>query len=268
MTDPFVTYELDGEIALIGLNRPDKRNAMHGPLFEQLATAVHRAGSEARAGVVFGHGGQFSAGLDLGYAVRELGGMDPVKRRREPDPSRTAFNELARGPIPFVAALHGAVVGAGFELAASAHVRVCDPEAFFSLPEGMRGIFVGGGGSVRIQRLIGYGRMADMMLTGRTYVAADAERMGAVQYVSAPGQTLEKAKEIARRIAGNTPLSNWAVTNALPRLGDMSDDEGLFFETMAATFIVTDESNARMIDFVEGRASRVKAPPFSQDVAS
>ncbi|HKP78680.1 MAG TPA: crotonase/enoyl-CoA hydratase family protein, partial [Phenylobacterium sp.] len=225
MRSEFISYEIEGEIALIGLRRPDKRNAMHGALFEELTHAVGRAGEEAKVGVLFGHGDQFSAGLDLAYAASGFGGMDPLERRRRPDPTRLPFGEVARGPIPFVAALHGAVVGAGFELAASAHIRVADETAFFALPEGKRGIFVGGGGSVRIQRLIGYGRMADMMLTGRLYDAQQAERIDAVQYVVPPGEALEKAKAVARRVAENAILSNWAVTNALPRLGSLSDEE-------------------------------------------
>ena len=108
---------------------------------------------------------------------------------------------MARGRIPFVAALHGAVIGGGFELAAAAHVRVADETAFFALPEGQRGIFIGGGGSVYLTKLIGVTRVIDLMLTGRVLSAAEAERAGAVQYLVEPGQALAHATELAKRIA-------------------------------------------------------------------
>ena len=95
---------------------------------------------------------------------------------------------IARGQIPFVAALKGACIGGGLEIAAAAQVRVADETTFFALPEGQRGIFVGGGGSVRIQRLMGYARMADLMLTGRVLTAAEGERANLCQYVVPAGQ--------------------------------------------------------------------------------
>ena len=89
-----------------------------------------------------------------------------------------ALERVQYGPVPVVASLQGAVVGGGLELASACHIRVADETTFFALPEGSRGIFVGGGGSVRIPRLIGVARMTDMMLTGRVYNAQDGERIG------------------------------------------------------------------------------------------
>ena len=82
---------------------------------------------------------------------------------------------MARGNIPFIAALHGATLGGGLETAAAAHIRVADETTFFGLPEGTRGIFIGGGGSVRVARLIGFARMQDMMLTGRVLKPDEAD---------------------------------------------------------------------------------------------
>ena len=138
---------------------------------------------------------------------------------------------MARGNIPFIAALHGATLGGGLETAAAAHIRVADETTYFGLPEGTRGIFIGGGGSVRVARLIGFARMQDMMLTGRVLKADEAERYGIVQYVVAKGQQIAKAKELAAEICKNAPLSNFAITNSLPRLQDMNYDDGLFFRT-------------------------------------
>ncbi len=90
--------------------------------------------------------------------------------------------------MPVIAALHGAVVGGGLELASACHIRVADDSTFYALPEGSRGIFVGGGGAVRIPRLIGTARMTDMMLTGRVYNAEEGERTGLAQYLVPQGQ--------------------------------------------------------------------------------
>ena len=108
--------------------------------------------------------------------------------------------EVAKGRVPVIAALHGAVVGGGLELASACHIRVADSSTFYALPEGSRGIFVGGGGSVRIPRLIGTARMTDMMLTGRVFDADQGERYGAVNYRVADGAGLAKGIELARKI--------------------------------------------------------------------
>ena len=190
MPSDLVTYELDGSVAVIGLNRPEKRNAINNALVLQLRDAVMRAGEEADAGVIFGHGVNFSAGLDLEELLKNMDPATPRPRKKRDHTWHTVFNIIARGPIPFVAALHGAVVGGGLELAAAAHIRVADSTAFFGLPEGQRGIFVGGGGTVRVQRIIGYSVMADLMLTGRMLSVEEAEKLTIVRYVVEAGQAV------------------------------------------------------------------------------
>src|SRR3979411_1253630 len=172
-----VTYELDGEIALVGLNRPDKRNCFNPDVMKALREAVMRAGEEAKCGIIFGHGDNFCAGLDLRWAAEN---WKAGRSQRLPFPfnRNTFFEEMARGNIPFIAALHGATFGGGLETAAAAHIRVADETTFFALPEGTRGIYVGGGASVYVARLLGASRVADMMLTGRVLDAAAAEGAG------------------------------------------------------------------------------------------
>ena len=257
MSKPFVTYAREGNIALIGLNRPDKRNAISDAVVEALAAAVERAAGEAKAAVVYGVGEHFCAGLDLAEHVKKtpIEGIYGSRRWHE------VFDHIQRGTIPFVAALHGAVVGGGLELAAAAHIRVADTTAFFALPEGQRGIFVGGGGSVRVARLMTTARMADLMLTGRVLDAHEGERCNLVQYVVEAGTALVKAKELAQRAAGNAALSNYAVINALPRIQDMAQDDGLFVESLVAAFTQTSpEASERLKAFLDKRAAKVAAP--------
>jgi len=257
-TSNLITYERVGEVAVIGLNRPDKRNAINDDVVFQLRDAVVRAGEEADAGVIFGHGVNFSAGLDLAQLLKRM--ESPQPRKKADHAWHTVFDIIARGPIPFVAALHGAVVGGGLELAAATHIRVADRTAFFGLPEGQRGIFVGGGGSVRVQRIVGYSVMADMMLTGRILSIDEAEKLNIVRYVVDEGQALAKAKELAARIAQNTPLTNWQITNVLPRINDLSHDDGLFMEYINTSMQRPPESVQRLRDFVEKRATPLQAP--------
>ena len=260
MSEPLITYELEGNVALIGLNRPDKRNAINDPLVDELRAAVLRAHEEANVAVLFGHGSNFCAGLDLAEALaRATGKVQPSRKRRRHN-WHEVFDQIARGPIPFVAALHGAVVGGGLELATAAHLRVCDDTAFFGLPEGQRGIFVGGGGTVRIQRAVGTTVMMDMMLMGRLLSPAEGLQEHVVRYVTPAGEALAKAKELANRIAQNTIETNWKIINVLPRINDMSHDDGLFVEQLNSAMARPPEVEQRLRDFVEGKAKPLQAP--------
>jgi enoyl-CoA hydratase/carnithine racemase len=254
MTFTQLTYELDGPVALIGLNRPAKRNAISDIMIGELQAAVLRAGREARVGLLHGHGDHFSAGLDLAEQLERT----TIESMANSRLWHRVFDDIERGSIPFVAALRGGVIGGGLELAASAHIRVAGSSAFFALPEGQRGIFVGGGGAVRIARLVSVARMTDMMLTGRTLSAAEAERLNLVQYLVDDANVLDEARRIAVRIADNAPMSNYAITNALSRTQDMSHDDGLFFEAlMAAVTQNSGDARERLKDFLEKRTARI-----------
>jgi enoyl-CoA hydratase/carnithine racemase len=257
--DGAITYELrEGAVAWIGLNRPRKRNAIDDALLAAIEVGARRAQTEARAVVVFGHGPCFCAGLDLAeHRAREAAEVFHHSRAWH-----AAFATLRRGRIPAIAALHGATVGGGLELAAACHLRVADATAFFALPEGTRGIYVGGGASVHVARLLGAPRMADMMLTGRVLDAAAAERAGLVQYLVAEGEAQARAGELAARVAQMAPLTVLGVLQALPRIQDMSEEDGLFVESMMAALAQTGpEAAERLADFVARRGARVKEPP-------
>ena len=159
--------------------------------------------------------------------------------------------------MPAVAVLHGAVVGGGLELAAATHVRVAERSAYYALPEGSRGIYVGGGGSVRLPRLIGTARMMDMMLTGRTYSAEEGQSIGLTTYMVEAGKGFAKGLELAQRIAGNAPLTNFAIMHALPRIAEMNPQSGYAVEALMAAIAQADpEAKARLKDFLEKRAPK------------
>ncbi|MFL5003636.1 MAG: enoyl-CoA hydratase-related protein, partial [Xanthobacteraceae bacterium] len=148
---PSLTARGEGEIAILSLARPEKRNALDDETILGLETFFELLPDKIKAVVVHGEGDHFSAGLDLGELVeRDI--IDGVAHSRM---WHRVFDRIQFGRVPVVAVLHGAVIGGGLELAAAAHVRIAERSAFYALPEGQRGIFVGGGGAVRLPRLIG-----------------------------------------------------------------------------------------------------------------
>ncbi|MBS0447483.1 MAG: crotonase/enoyl-CoA hydratase family protein [Proteobacteria bacterium] len=244
-----------GAVTHLRLNRPTKRNAISDALIAQIETAFVNLPETTRAVVVSGEGDHFCAGLDLA----ELGERSAAEGVLHSRAWHAAFDRIQFGRVPVVTVLHGAVVGGGLELAASAHIRVAETSAFYGLPEGQRGLFVGGGGSARIPRLIGVARMADMMLTGRVYDAQQGLAIGISQYVVDEGRGLAKALELAGKIAANAPLSNFAVMQALPRIAEMGQDEGLFTESLMAAIAQGDDAaKQRMRAFLDGKAGKVQ----------
>ena len=124
-----------------------------------------------------------------------------------------------------------------------------------------RRFYAGGGGSVRAARLMGVARMTDMMLTGRVASAEEGERWNLCQYIVEPGEAKAKALELARNAAGNAELSNYAVLHALPRIQDMAKEDGLFVESLMASFTATSpEAEERLRAFLEKRAKRLNIP--------
>jgi len=210
--------------------------------------------SSIKVAVLSGEGEHFCAGLDLSE-VSERSVAEGMQHSRS---WHACFDAIQFGPVPVIAVLHGAVVGGGLELASSAHLRVAEDSAFYGLPEGTRGIFVGGGGSVRISRLIGVARMTDMMLTGRVFDADEGQTFAISNYRVADGQGVAKALQLALKIASNAPLSNYAITQALPRIADLSASDGLFMESLISSIAQGDEAaKERVRAFLQGRAAKV-----------
>lgn len=250
-----IQLEMNGAVAVIRLTRPAKRNALSDGLILALKHTFSNLPPEIRAAVIDGEGEHFCAGLDLSELQERDAGQGVHHSRMW----HAALDAIQQGPVPVVAALHGAVVGGGLELASACHIRVADESTFYALPEGSRGIFVGGGGSVRIPKLIGVARMTDMMLTGRVYNAQDGDRVGFAQYLVPAGQSLAKALELATRIATNAPLTNYALMHALPRIAEQSSDHGFFTEAlMAAIAQSAPDAKERVRAFLEGRAGKVQ----------
>jgi (methylthio)acryloyl-CoA hydratase len=250
-----LAVEMHEDICTLFLNRPAKRNAVDLSIIEGI-NRFFGALDETRAkGVVIaGRGEHFCAGLDLG----ELRESDAEEGMRHSLKHHEAFRAIQYARVPVVCVLHGATIGAGLEIASAAHLRVAESSAYYGLPEGQRGIFLGGGGSVRISRLVGVSRVTDMMMTGRTYSAEEGYQFGFSQYLVGVGEGLQKAIDIARRAASNSPLSNFAMIQALPRIAEMGPEEGLFAEAlMVGVAQSSKDAKLRLNDFLEKRSAKV-----------
>lgn len=247
--------ERKGDVAILTLARAEKRNALNDTLVLGLESFFTALPGGVRAVVLTGSGDNFSAGLDLSE-LAEAGIGEAVGHSRT---WHRAFQAIEFGKAPVVSVLHGAVVGGGLELAAATHVRVAERSTFYALPEGSRGIFLGGGGTVRLTRLIGVSRVAELMLTGRTYGAEEGQALGLSHYMVDNGKGLAKAIELAERIATNAPLTNFGIMHALPRIAESDPAAGYLTEAlMSAIAQDSDEAKARLKDFLEKRGKKVE----------
>ncbi|WP_137155145.1 crotonase/enoyl-CoA hydratase family protein [Rhizobium sp. FKL33] len=256
----FVNIRLDrleDGVWVATLDRPAKRNALDVATIEELVSLfsnAHRLG--ARAIVLSAEGDHFCAGLDLVEHHRQ--DRSPAEFMHICLRWHEAFNKMEYGGVPVIAALKGAVVGGGLELASAAHVRVADRSAYFALPEGQRGLFTGGGATIRVAGLVGKARMIDMMLTGRVYQQEEAIEVGLAQYL-VDGSALDKALEIARRAAQNLPLTNFAICSAISHMQNMSSFDAAYAEAVVAGVVNTQPAaRERLEAFANKTAARVR----------
>src|ERR1700733_12202281 len=247
--------EISGPVLSVGLNRPAKRNALNDGIMLAIQECFSNISDGIGAVVIHGVGDHFSSGLDLS----ELTEHDETDGLLHSQMWHRVFDRIQYSRVPVIAALRGAVIGGGLELACAAHIRVAEPSAYFALPEGQRGIFVGGGGSVRLPRLIGVARMTDMMLTGRVYSATEGAAYGFSQYLTEAGGAFAKAMELAERVAPNAPLTNFAVLQALPMIAEANPQAGLLMESLMATVAQSDkEAKRRIRAFLDHKTAKVK----------
>ncbi|MCL4104948.1 UNVERIFIED_CONTAM: hypothetical protein GTU68_018655 [Idotea baltica] len=252
-----LVVDVEDDIALVTLNRPTKRNALDAHTVEELIdlfSTLPRSG--IKAVVLRAAGEHFCAGLDLVEHFHEdrsaADFMHVCMRWHE------AFNKMEYSGVPIIAALKGAVVGGGLELASAAHIRVADTGTYFALPEGQRGLFTGGGATIRVADLVGKARMIDMMLTGRIYAGQEAVDVGMCQYLI-EGDTEEKAIELAKAAAQNPALSNFAICSAISHMQNMSALDAAYAEAVVAGVVNTQPaSRSRLEAFANKTAAKVK----------
>jgi (methylthio)acryloyl-CoA hydratase len=228
-----VTFEDD--LALLTFCRPEKRNAINDRTLAELRDFFSAPPSNVRCAILHGEGGHFCAGLDLSEAVHREA-TEVFKHSRS---WHEIMEMMQFGGVPVVSAMQGAVMGGGLEIAAATHVRIAEPSVKFQLPEGKRGIFVGGGATARISRIIGPDRMTEMMLTGRIYSGEEGQKIGLAHYLVGEGEALGKARELAQNIATNSTLVNQMIIHGISRINDMGRSDGLYVESLSAALTQT-----------------------------
>ncbi|MGH1354563.1 MAG: crotonase/enoyl-CoA hydratase family protein [Thalassovita sp.] len=246
-----IKVELQDNIAVVTMNRPGKRNAMNDELLAALDEFFSNPPAEAKVVVLTGTDGHYCSGLDLSEHVAR----DAEGTMRHSRNWHGVMDKIQYSGLPVVSAIFGAAIGGGLELATSTHVRIAEPSTIFQLPEGRRGIYVGGGASVRVGRILGADRMTEMMLTGRKYNADEGLALGLAHYSVGEGEALALAMDLARKIAKNAGLSNYVMIHALARIEDMSKQDGLFTESLCAALTQTSsDAEEGLRAFLEKRA--------------
>ncbi|TAL78975.1 MAG: crotonase/enoyl-CoA hydratase family protein [Burkholderiaceae bacterium] len=252
---PCLHVTMDGQIAILTLSRANKRNALSDELVLGLQVFFSSIPSSVQGVVMHGAGDHFCAGLDL----NELTETNTAESFETSAIGQRLNDTIQFCKVPVISVLHGAVIGGGLELAAATHIRIAEKTAYYALPEGTRGIFLGSGGSVRLPRLIGAATVIDMMLSGRVYDAQEAHTLLRLsQYLVEPGEGLTKAVTLAKRIARNAPLANFAVIQAIPRILEQDPQTGLFTEMLMVGIAQGDEeAKRRLRDFLERKLDKV-----------
>lgn len=242
---------VDGMIATVRMDRPGKRNAMCDELVEALNTFYSDPPEGVRVVILTGTEGHYCSGLDLSEHVHREAEEGLYHSRNWHE----VMEQIQFGGLITVSAMFGAVIGGGLELAASTHVRIAEPSTIFQLSEGRRGIFVGGGATARVGRLLGADRMTEMMLTGRKYGADEGLSLGLAHYSVGEGEAMALALNLAGKISRNAPLSNYLIVQSIARINDMSRTDGLFTESLAAALSQTTPDAAEGLRaFLEKRA--------------
>ena len=255
MPEPMLKISVEGTIATLTINRPDKRNAMCEALLDDLDAFFSNPPKQVRVVILTGTAGHYCSGLDLSEHVHRSAEENLHHSRAW----HGVMEKIQFGGLAVVSAMFGAVIGGGLEIAAATHVRIAEPSTIFQLPEGRRGIFVGGGATARVGRLIGAERMTEMMLTGRKYNADEGLALGLTHYSVGEGEAVKLAQQLADKISRNAPLSNYMMIQSISRINDMSQSDGLFTESLVAAMSqTTPDAEEGLKAFLEKRAPKFR----------
>ena len=250
-----VETTVDGHVALCRLNRPEARNALSPELMEELATAVEGfdADPEVRCVVIAGSDEVFASGADI-RALRERSFEEALRH-----PAAAFWRRLAGCKTPIVAAVSGWALGGGCELALLCDLIVASETAEFGQPEITLGIIPGGGGTQRLARVVGKQRAMDLVLTGRRIGAREAERLGLVNEVAGPPDWLERALELAQRVASRPPIAARLAKQAVLAAEETALSAGLEQERRLYELAMATEDRIEGMDaFLEKRRPNFK----------
>lgn len=253
------TYETllvdrDGAVAILTINRPEKRNALSGQVRADLIAALDdlRDDESARVLVITGAGDKaFVAGAD----IAEFAERTPLQQRGVMT-GRRVFDEIAAYPKPVIAMINGFCLGGGCELALGCDVRIAADSARFGQPEINLGIIPGGGGTQRLPRVVGMGQAMRLVLSGELIDAAEALRIGLADVVHPAAELRERTLEFARGMAAKSPVALRMAKSAVRAAAEMPLAAGLQYETeLFVTCFASDDKREGVAAFLEKRAA-------------
>ncbi len=253
----------DGELVVLTLNRPDKRNAMSFEMFEALDAALEAAGNDdtVRAVIITGAGDKaFSAGMDLSLLFEHLSSQPSGTRLRKVQRElQDLFTSIEQLEKPVIAAIEGVCVGGGLELALACDLRVASSDARFGFPEAKIGMLPDLGGTARLPRFVGPAIAKEWIFTARQYPSVRALELGLINELVVPGDALLRAKHLAREIAGNGPSAIAWAKKVIDRSTTMSLEDALALEQHAMSEILPGpELKEGVLAFLEKRPPKFR----------
>jgi len=222
-----LTYQIDGNIGIITLNRPEDYNVLGLNLLEELNWLIKKINADPSVIVAILTGAEktFSAGADLKGLIA-LTQEEKLQFNRK---IIETFNLIEKSPIPFIAAINGHMFGGGMEMALSCSIRMISSEARIGLPEVKLGILPGAGGTQRLPRLIGRSKALQLLLTGDTMTAQEALEYGIVDQVVPLSELHETSMALAKRIAQNAPLAVKAIKDSVTVGIELTVEQGISY---------------------------------------
>ncbi|MCS7118905.1 MAG: enoyl-CoA hydratase-related protein [Archaeoglobaceae archaeon] len=243
-----VIYSVEDRIGIVKLNRPEKLNSLDTKTREELKNIVERAEKEVRVLIITGNGKAFAVGADLNELIQR----DPIKAIEATKLGSELFTRIEELEIATIAAVNGLALGGGLELAMACDIRIASDKARFGQPEINLGIFPGAGGTQRLPRLVGIGMAKKLIITGEMIDAKEAFRIGLVEEITEHEKLMERAIEIANKIAGKSPLAIKLVKKALNSSMNTPLREGIKLEASLFSILFADEEAKKLMkDFLE-----------------
>ncbi len=257
MSDAPLLLERDGALGVLTLNRPDKLNALNQDLRQRIKDALHELAHDPSVKVAIIHG-QGEKAFIAGADVSEFASRTAAEQREVYQNPRV-YDVAAAFPKPLIAAIHGFCIGGGCELALACDIRVADRTARFSQAEIRLGLIPGAGGTQRLARLVGAGQAMRIALTGDFVEAEEAFRIGLVEFLVDDGQHLEKARELAGRMARWSPVALRLVKQSVQAASETPLAAGLDLEReLFLSAFASDDGREGVQAFVEKRKPEFK----------
>ncbi len=224
-----LTFEVDGQTAIVTMNRPEAKNALSLPMLVGMVDAWMEIDNndDIRCAILTGAGGTFCSGMDLKSMNDPANAAYADRQAADPDLHWKALLRHYNVKKPLIAAVEGYAVAGGTEILQATDIRVAGESSIFGVFEARRGLFPLGGSTVRLRRQIPYTVAMELLLTGRAVPAQEAKDIGLIGHVVPDGTALDKAKEIAAASCANGPMADEAIKRSVQETEGMSEEDGL-----------------------------------------